>query len=56
MNRFLAIALAATVAGCVSYSPTDAISDVCRVAAIPPVDENEDESPLLGPDRGSQAG
>jgi hypothetical protein len=27
VNRFLAIALAATVAGCVSHNPTDAISD-----------------------------
>jgi hypothetical protein len=27
MNRFLAIAAAAAVTGCLSYSPTDAISD-----------------------------
>jgi hypothetical protein len=27
MSRFLAITLAAAVAGCVSYTPTDAISD-----------------------------
>ena len=27
MNRFLAIALAVAVAGCVSHTPTDAMSD-----------------------------